>query len=197
MKTHFMKLLVVGLAMMAPVLTSCQSAATRFFTLYPVAPRSTPRPYQGPEVRVDAVHIPPSLDRMEIVGDVAAGELEISDLEHWSASLGQMARQTLSADLAARMPAGRLIFPHLPKPEGAMGISVDVLNFNAAHDDADLDASWVFTSADSARTCGGGTASLQTHRSTVGAAAIVRGWSALLAQLADRIVATLAELPPC
>ena len=47
----------------ALVLCSCASAPTRFFTLQPVAPAAAQAGnavgnYQGPAIRVDAVHVP-------------------------------------------------------------------------------------------------------------------------------------------
>jgi uncharacterized protein len=193
MKARYSKSLRGAAAMLASVsvLISCQSAPTRIFTLYPIAPASAPSPYAGPPIRVETVHVPPALDRIEVVGNVAPGELKISDLDHWSAPLGQVARQALSADMVSRLPQGRVIFPHLAKPEDALGLSVDVLDFKADQRGASLEASWVITSTDPKSRSARGTAVLRTDMPSAGAAATAQALSALLAQLADRIVADL------
>ena len=174
-----------------PALTSCRSAPTRIFTLYSVEPAAAPRSYAGPPIRVDAVHVPPALDRIEVVSNIAPGEISISDLDHWSAPLGQMARQALTADMISRLPPGRVIFPHLTKLEGTLGLSVDVLDFKVDRRGAGLEASWIIAAADPKTGSSGGTVMLRTDIPGTGAAATAQALSTLLGQLADRIVADL------
>lgn len=182
--------LLLAVTGLATLLTACQSDPTRLYTLYAVAPAVARDAYTGPPIRVDAVQFPPALDRIEIVRDIAPGEMSLSDVEHWSAPLGQAARQALSADLVQRLPPGKTIFPHLTKPEGALGLSVDVLDFKTDGQDVSLVASWaVSVSGQTAATTGN--AALRTHAAGGGAAATARALSALLGQLADRIVAAL------
>ena len=179
-------------ALMAVMLVAgCHSAPTRLFTLYGVAAASSRNAYAGPPVRIDAVHVPPALDRIEVVGDIAPGEESISDLDHWSAPLGQVARQALAADLVTRLPEGRVIFPHLSKPAGALGISVDVLDISSDSRGTTLLASWIVTPAGALVRSAGGTVTLHTDLASHGAAATAQALSALLGQLADRIAADL------
>jgi uncharacterized lipoprotein YmbA len=175
------------------LLAACQSAPTRLFMLEPVPPSVIPASYDGPAVRVETVQIPPALDRIEIVSEVAPGEFKVSELDHWIAPLGQQVRQTLTADLAARLPQGRVIFPYLAKPPGTIGISVDVLAFNADRRGAHIQVSWLGTSdrAES-RPCGG-TMVLQTNSSGAEPASMSNALSMLLGQLADRIVQELSK----
>jgi uncharacterized lipoprotein YmbA len=176
---------------LAALMSACHSAPTRLYTLYTVAPSSPRAAYSGPPVRVDSVHVPPALDRIEVISDVTPGELKISDLDHWSAPLGQAARQALSADLVARLPPGYVIFPHLAKPEGALGISVDVLDFKSDRNGTYLEASWLVSAAGGGTPSGIASASLRTDLPSPDAAATARALSVLLGQLADRIVAGL------
>jgi uncharacterized lipoprotein YmbA len=175
----------------AASLSACHSAPTRLYTLYPVAPASPRATYSGPPVRVDSVHVPPALDRIEVIRDMTPGELKISDLDHWSAPLGQAARQALSADMVSRLPPGRVIFPHLAKPEGALGISVDVLDFKSDGNGSYLEASWLVSAAGSPSPSGMASASLRTDLPSPDAAATARALSVLLGQLADQIAAGL------
>ena len=182
----------LGAALLA-LLAACGSAPTRLFTLDAVPPAAGSAVYGGPPLRVDAVHMPPELDRIEIVSRIAPGELAIDDLDHWSAPLAVVARQALSADLAARLPQGRLVFPHLAKPEGALGISVDVLEFKTSRSGAALEVSWVI---DPAHEPGASraTAVFTTAQGAGDAASTARALGILLGQLADRIVADLLAM---
>jgi uncharacterized lipoprotein YmbA len=178
------------LAATTGALNACSSAPTRLFTLYPVAP-SAPSAYVGPPIRVDAVHLPPALDRIEVVSEVSPGELKINDLAHWSAPLSQEARQTLSADLIARLPPGAVLYPHLAKPDGALGLSVDILEFKNGTAGASLQASWVITATKPAPNAIRGSVSLRLDQPTVDATGAAHDLSSLLGQLADHIVTDL------
>ncbi|HEV7610547.1 MAG TPA: PqiC family protein [Steroidobacteraceae bacterium] len=184
----------IAAGMLTLLLISCGSAPTRIYTLYPVAPAAM-TPYAGPPIRVDAVHVPPALDRIEVVGDIAPGELKVSDLDHWSAPLAEIAKQVLSADMVARLPPGRAIFPHLAKPEDALGVSVDILDFRADANGPYLEASWSITATDPRTAPRRGAAQFRAKGSNTGATATANALSALIAQLADRIAADLPHEP--
>ena len=177
------------LGALAVILAACQSVPTRLYMLEPIATIVTPGAYQGPAVRVEAVHVPPALDRREIVSEVAPGEFKVSDVDQWIAPLGQGVRQTLTADLASRLPPGRVIFPHLVKPPGTISISVELLTFTADRRGAELQVSWQGSSEGTPPQTPGGTMILRTGLSGAGSASMVAALSTLLAQLADRIVA--------
>jgi uncharacterized lipoprotein YmbA len=190
--------LILGVTAAVLVLTisACRSAPTRVFSLEPVMPISVASTYTGPPIRIDTVHIPPSLDRIEIATEVGSGEFKIHDLDQWVAPLGQVVQQTLTADLIARLPQGRVIFPYLAKPAGSIGISVDLLVFSANREGAKLQASWAGGSdVPGARTCGG-TMVLQTSLSSTGSVGLVGALSALLGQLADHMAADLLLSEP-
>jgi uncharacterized lipoprotein YmbA len=195
MIAHYFKPPTFAVAGMAVFLTSCQSAPTRLFALDSIAPTSITSSYNGPAIRVEAVHVPPALDRIEISSEVAAGEFRVDELDHWVAPLGQITRQVLTADLIARLPQGRVIFPHLAGPPGAIGINVDLLSFSADRQGATLYVSWVGI-ADASQSRCGGTMVLETTRAGAGSAAVASALSTLLGQLADRIVAELMRLTP-
>jgi uncharacterized lipoprotein YmbA len=192
MTTPHSTLIGTASGLLALLLVSCQSAPTRIYTLYAVAPAAPISPYAGPPVRIDAVHVPAALDRIEVVSDIAPGELKVSDLDHWSAPLGQVAKQALSADMVARLPSGRVIFPRLAKPEGALGVSVDILDFGAGTNGAHLEASWIITATNPDAVTRRGTGRFREDASGANAKATVHALSTLLAQLADQIVAQLS-----
>jgi uncharacterized lipoprotein YmbA len=173
------------------LLAACHSAPTRLYMVEPITPTATADDYNGPPVQVEAVHIPAALDRMEIVSEVAPGEFKISELDRWMAPLGQGIRQALTADLAARLPQGRVIFPHLAKAPRTLSIRVELLEFNADRQGAKLLVSWLGTSEGAQPRSLGGTMVLQTSLSGAGSGSIATALSKLIAQLADRIVAEL------
>jgi uncharacterized lipoprotein YmbA len=180
---------LLSVAVMAAWLTAaCGSAPTRTYTLYATAPVAAIVNYSGPPVRVDVIHLPPALNREEVTRGIGQGEMQLDDLAHWSAPLNQLARQVLSADLQTRLPEGRLIFPHLPKPDGALGLTVEVLWVDLEPAGAHLQASWTVTPG--AR-LPAGTITLQTDQAVGDAAGTARALSTLLALLADRIAASL------
>jgi uncharacterized lipoprotein YmbA len=197
-------LLVLGIA-----LGACGSAPTRLFALEPIAPPGPKFQYQGATLRVDAFHVPPAQDRIELVTAATPGQIKIHDTDEWSAPLVEQARQALTADLVARLPPGRVIFPHLAKPPGTLGLTVDVLEFHADGNGASMQASWALagTTGDPASSgtagpagsgaggggavTGGGTVMLRISLPGNTSADTAAAWSQLIAQLADRIVDSL------
>jgi uncharacterized protein len=183
---------VVGCAA-AVTLGACHSAATRIYSLDPAVPARRIDTYQAPALRVDILNVPASWDRIEILSLSAAGKLEISDFDHWSAPLAQITRQTLSDDLDQRLPSGSVIYPRLPKPYGALGIDVDILEFTVVGSQASMQASWLIVPAAGSQSAKRSVASLQGSMTSTGPAAVAHAWSELIGQLADRIAADAAS----
>jgi uncharacterized protein len=173
----------------AVVLGGCRSASTRIYTLSPAAPASHIDVYHAPALRVDTLNVPASWDRVEILTPSAAGTLRINDFDHWAAPLAQMARQTLSGDLDRRLPSGSVIYPRLSKPSGALGVNVDILDFNIVAAQASMRASWIIVSAAGVPGPKRSAAELHSSMSSEDPAAVVHAWSDLIGQLADRIAA--------
>ena len=179
----------VATCAVAVALGGCRSASTRIYTLGPTAPASHIDVYHAPALRIDTLNVPASWDRIEILKLSAAGTLQISDFDHWAAPLAQMARQALSDDLDQRLPAGSVIYPRLPKPIGALGINIDILDFNIVASLALMRASWIIFPSDDAQGAKRNAVSLRSSMSSEDPAAIANAWSDLIGQLADRIAA--------
>lgn len=183
---------VAGCAV-AVALGGCRSASTRIYTLAPAAPASHIDVYHAPALRVDTLSVPAAWDRIEILKLSAAETLQISDFDHWAAPLAQMARHTLSEDLDQRLPSGSVIYPRLPKPSGALGVNVDILDFNIGRSQASMRASWIIGPSGDARGAKRSTAELRSSMSSTEPAAVAHAWSDLIGQLADRIAADAAS----
>jgi uncharacterized lipoprotein YmbA len=181
----------------AALLAACaHTPPTRFFTLDPApAGAGAPPPvYAGPPVRVLAVNLPPEMDRPELVSRRGGDQLGVDDFAHWAAPVGELARTALAADLAARLPQGRVVFPGAARLEPSRDLTVSVLDFEVAGGQATIDASWTLATAGGRPAPGqatGGTLRLTAPAAGVGSAATARALSALLASLADRLAATL------
>ena len=195
--------LALGLsAVVATGLAACgTSPPTRFYTLDPAPPAAPPAvSARVPPVRVDAVHVPPVFDRPELVRETAANEVRVDDFARWSAPLGETARRALTADLAARLPQGAVVFPEAPKPADGRGLVVDILSLSHTGGQAVLDVSWTLTAGrPGAGTAGGAVAytgrslRLTTPAAGPGASAAAPELSTLLGQLADAIAADLTS----
>jgi uncharacterized protein len=179
---------VAGCAV-AVALGGCRSASTRIYTLGPAAPASHIDIYHAPALRVDTLNVPASWDRIEILKLSATGTLQISDFDHWAAPLAQMARQALSDDLDQRLPSGSVIYPRLPKPSGALGVNVDILDFNIVASQASMRASWIIAPSGDAPGAKRSAAEMRSSMSSEDPAAVAHAWSDLIGQLADRIAA--------
>lgn len=134
-------LLAAGVTILAAACAS--SPPTRFYTLEPIPPahRSTGS-IRGP-VKIAVVHVPPLLDREQIVSEGRPGELIVSDTNRWGAPLADMTRAVLTQDLLLRLPEGSVILPQQPAPPQTNTITVDILRLQAqASGEVRLEGGW-------------------------------------------------------
>jgi uncharacterized protein len=178
----------MGLCILA--ISGCRSAPTRLHSLRTL-PAQVVVLYAGPAVRIDAVHLPADMDRAEITTQSAAGDLTIHELDHWAASLPRMAQQTLTADLVERLPPGKVILAPLDKPERALGLNVVILRSSSDAKGAVFVASWQ-ASAGNAAARSGDLVTLEWDAAGT-PSEVANRLSELLARLADRIAAQLAQ----
>jgi uncharacterized protein len=174
---------------LALALVGCRSAPTRIYILAPAAPAAQLAVDHAQALRIDTLNVPAAWDRIELLKASTTGTLQISDFDHWAAPLAQMARQTLSDDLDRRLPSGSVIYPRLTKPEGALGVNVDILEMNIVGLQASMRASWVIVPSGDPKAAKRSAAELRLSMSSEDPAAVAHAWSGLLGQLADRIAA--------
>ena len=176
-------------------LTACASSPqTRFFALDPVSGAASPAANGGDAVRkpvkVDAVHIPPALDRDSIVRGESDNQLEISSQDRWAGDLGEMVRRVLTQDLAQRLPSGMVIAPESPAPPAARGVVVDILTFQPQAGEVVLDADWTLLEG----TQSNAVLRRSVHLTTPAASSAqsqAAAMSTLLGQMADDIAAKM------
>ena len=112
------------------VLAGCGSSPpVQFFALAPTEQHGAEVRFTSTPIQVAQVHLPPALDRQQMVRHTGAYTLDISDQHRWSAPLDAMIRQVLSQDRMKLLPPGKLILPQAPAPESTRKIVVNVVEF--------------------------------------------------------------------
>lgn len=134
----------------ALLLCGCGSSPqTSFFVLDPVDGAHVAG---GRPVQVAAVHIPPDLDREEMVSEKAPSQLALSSPNRWGAPFDEMFQRTLTQDLARRLPEHDVVFPNEPAPSGTLKLVVDILAFGSdPSGQVKFDGSWSLVSQGSAQ----------------------------------------------
>jgi len=176
--------------LLALLLCACAGAQTRFYTLQPTTPAADDRAaYAGPPLRVDAVHIPASLDRPELVRDEGGDRFTVSDNDHWAAPVGELLRRVLTQDLAARLPPDKVIFPDAPKLPGSQGVVVDILSITPSAEGVVMQASWTVLPAPRSAVVRQRTVRLTVPSAKAG----VKGNATELSALAGQLAAAIAQ----
>ncbi len=160
------------------------------------APGATRDPrYAGPPLQVRAVAVPAALDRAELLREVAPGQFEVREFDHWAAPLPQLARKALSENLAARLPAARLAFPGASWPQPLADLNVDILSFETRAGVATMQAGWSLRprlpAATATATAPRGGQLRLTTAANDSASGTSQAFAALLGRLADAVVADL------
>jgi uncharacterized lipoprotein YmbA len=181
-------------ACMTLAICGCSGTRTRFYTLQPASRTAAPMTYVGAPFRVDAVHIPSSLDRPELVQEVASNHVVVRDNEHWAGPLEDLFRRALTQDLAALLGPESVIYPNTPKQAGAGGLVVDILAVSPAGADLAMDVSWSLFPSNGASPSGARLAVRHgTLRvSTPGLGAGPAAYAAELGQLTDKLASAIA-----
>jgi uncharacterized lipoprotein YmbA len=135
------------------LLTACGSSPqTHFYTLS-VVPGRMGHPALSTPVQLSAVHIPPSLDRREMISMIGPNSVQVSQTDRWSAAFGLMVRNVLSQDLVARLPGNKVILPDAPAPAGTGTLVVTLAQFGPdANGRIKLSGSWALLSGSSGAT---------------------------------------------
>jgi uncharacterized protein len=187
----------VALLLTSLLLGGCASSPpVHFFVLDPIAPASGVSKPAGPAVQIASVHLPATLDRQQIVREVAPNQLSVDDQNRWGAPLPDMARRILSQDLTSRLAPGRLVLAEQPAPAGTSAISVDIVEFDlGASGSVVLDGTWSIVAS-------GADVAAASYRFRLSRPAVrgdyadqARVMSVLLGELADSIAQALPAAP--
>jgi uncharacterized protein len=182
-------------AVLALALAGCGiSPKTHYFTLAAVPGAPPEKAAVAAPVTVAAVHVPPALDRREMVRRTGANSVDISSEERWTAPLDEMIRRVLSQDLATRLPKDKVVLPGSPAPPHTAQIVVSIAQFGPdGSGKVTLDGSWSLLGGGRGQSASRRDVALETGAAAAGGEAEAAAMSKLLGQLADRIAAGLAE----
>ena len=181
---------------LAPILllTACgffgKSSPPKLYALDRIAPASPAAPaaaaVRALPIGIDAVELPPGVDRKEIVLRQPDHRLETRSAEQWSAPFKDLVLHTLAFDLAARLPLGTVIVPGETKPAAMRTIDVAFEELAANADRTVVaDARWVVH--EPGRPDVAHHDRLVVNVPSLDAAQIATGISQALASLADRM----------
>lgn len=166
------------------------SKPSTFYALDTIPTQSEVRAVSGLPVGIDSLALPPELDRREIAIRGANHQLELRGRQQWASPLEDMVTHTLAFDLADRLPEGMVVLPGQMKPASMRSLHVVLEELAAGPDRVFvLDGRWTVMT---------GVVAGETHRERITvplesleSAAVAAGMSRALAELADRIVASL------
>jgi uncharacterized lipoprotein YmbA len=175
-------------------LASCgTSPKTRYFTLAAVPGTEREKDLLTAPVTVSEVHVPPSLDRREMVRRTGPNTDDVSGEDRWTAPLGDMIRSVLSQDLATRLPKEKLVLPDAPAPPHTSQLVVSIARFGSdGNGKVALDGSWSVTGETDGTPALRRDFSLTAESPAAGPDGQAAAMSRLLGELATRIADTLA-----
>jgi uncharacterized lipoprotein YmbA len=144
-------------------------------------------------LQVDAVTIPPQLDRLQFVRRTGANQLDISGLERWAAPLDDQIRRVLSDDLTLRTAPGAVLGTQAAAPPpNRIHVAVDIDAFDGeAGGDVTLRAHWALVKDDQPEYRAA--VSIDVPAASGDAGAIAAAMSTAIGQLADQIVVAAAN----
>jgi uncharacterized protein len=182
-----------ALVWLVGVSAGCTSAPVRYYTLTPPPDRTLPAPETIPiEVRV--VHIPPQLNRSELMVRNGSTEVTLLENERWASPLNDEIKDALRLELQRRLGRTTGLGPTFTK----LSLDIDVQHLEAGLGRyALLEASWSATSSDAGRESPGVRVTTcafhAEEKIQTGYAEIVEGYQRDIARLADAIVAALTS----
>jgi uncharacterized lipoprotein YmbA len=165
----------------------------RYFILDPVAPAGAMPSASGDPLQVVSVHLPPALDRRQIVREEAPNQLTVSGQDRWGAPLPDMTQRVLSQNLMARLSPGTLILPDQPAPAATNALSIDIVEFGHDAGAVVLEGSWSIVPAGKERALASHHFRFSQEAARNDSATQAHLMSLLLGQLADSIAAELGK----
>ncbi|HEX6159688.1 MAG TPA: PqiC family protein [Thermoanaerobaculia bacterium] len=152
-----------------------------FYTLDTIP--GTPRSASGAPLGIDALELPPGLDRRGLVVRGADLKLDVRGQHQWSAALEDMVIHTLAFDLASRLPEGMVVLPGQPKPANMRSLAVVMEELAPGQDRVFvLDARWTLAGVTRHER-------ITVPMPSLDSPEIPKAMSAALAELAQRIAA--------
>jgi uncharacterized lipoprotein YmbA len=171
----------------------CTSAPVRYYTLTPTPDESLPASKTTPPIDVRILHIPPQLNRAELMVRTGPTEVTLLENERWASPVNDEIKDAVRLELQrrlGRMTGWRPAFAKLT-------LDIDVQHLEAELGRyALLEASWSATLSITGQPSNGAPATCTfqaNERIHTGYAGIVEGYQQEIGALADAIVAVLTS----
>jgi len=182
-----------ALVWLVGVSAGCTSAPVRYYTLTAPPDRTLPAPEPIP-IDVRVVHIPPQLNRSELMVRTGPSEVTLLENERWASPVKDEIKDALRLELQRRYSRMAGLRPDITK----LTLDIDVQQLEAELGRyALLQASWSATSSATGQRSDGARATTCTFQANekihAGYAGIVEGYQREIAALADAIVAVVAS----
>jgi uncharacterized protein len=183
-----------ALAWFASVCVGCTSAPVRYYTLTPPHDKTSPASETTPAIDVRVVHIPPQLNRSELMVRTGPSEVTLLENERWASPVKDEIKDALRLELQRRLGSATGLRPTFAK----LTLDIDVQHLEAELGRYTLlEASWSATLSAVGRRSNGATATICTfqadEKTHAGYAGIVEGHQREIAAFADAIVAALTS----
>jgi uncharacterized lipoprotein YmbA len=177
-------------------LGGCASSPTvQYFALEPMESHGSTMSSSA-TLQVAQVHLPPALDRKQMVRHSGAYTLDISDQHRWSGPLDEMIRRVLSEDLIRMLPENRVILAEEPAPSTTQKIVVNILEFAPdATGTIQFAGTWSVISPDAHIPPQSRYVRLSERADAQDTVDQVKGMSRIVDRLATSMAQTLAGLP--
>ena len=183
-----------ALAWLVSVGVGCTSAPIRYYTLTPPPDRTLPASETTLPIEVRVVHIPPQLNRSELMVRTGPTEVTLLENEKWASPVNDEIKDAVRLELQRRL--GRMT--GLRAAPTKLTLDIDVQHLEAEFGQyALLEASWSATLSATGQLSTGARATTCTFQADekihTGYIGIVEGYQREIAALADAIVAALAS----
>jgi uncharacterized protein len=183
-----------AVAWLVSVGVGCTSAPVRYYTLTPPPEKTLPATETTLTIDVRVVHIPPQLNRAELMVRTGPTEVTLLENERWASPVNDEIKDALRLELQGRL--GRM--PGLHPAFAKLTLDIDVRHLEAEFGRyALLEASWTATLSAAGQRSNGARVTTCTFQADekidAGYAGIVEGYQREIAALADAIVAVLTS----
>ena len=181
----------LAIASLLALATACgTSPPSRYYTLDSTA-TSDGTPALGRAIAVGPVSIPGSVDRPELVVQVAPNQVEVDEFDRWAAPLDDAIARTVAGNLAVLLATPEVASAPLANFAPAYRVTIDVQRFESAPGDAALvDAVWAVAASAGGEPRTGRTVAREPVQGT-GFDALAAAHSRALAKLSGDIAAAI------
>jgi uncharacterized lipoprotein YmbA len=181
-----------ALAWFVSILAACASTPIHYYTLTPPPGKALRAVQETPAIDVRVVHIPPQLDRAELMVRTGSTETALLENERWASPMKDEIKNAVRIELQRRLGETTGSASSFTK----LAIDIDVQRFEAELGRYALfEATWRASLSDTGRPYGGSQVTTCAFRADEeirgGYAAMVEGYQREITALADAIVSAL------